>query len=214
MIRRTLMALLALLLCSCAQAPELTVMRVAASNENQYPYLFWDENGECAGLEADIAKALAEALDVPAEFTPYARDDIPAVLEGGEADIGFGCFTHSDRLPVTSVYYAKRPFVLTRRGEYYPFEEAMADLTVLSDVDMETAVTRLLAGTADAVICDEFAAVGAVEQSGEVLQAQVMQSEAETELVGLLAKAYPELLEAMEKLLSTGKIAELAAKYL
>jgi ABC-type amino acid transport substrate-binding protein len=164
------------------------------------------------------------------EFIPCAWDDIAAVLEKGAADIGFGCFSRGGgrNMLETTGYYARRPFVLTRRGEFFPSEAAMENRTVLCDeaypysfartTDVKTGVSSLLDKTADAVICDEFAAISAVKAGGEAVSAELMQNAAETVLVGLVARQNRELHTAinceLETIMSEGKIAEIAAQYI
>jgi ABC-type amino acid transport substrate-binding protein len=229
--RHVLPVLLALLLCACGKAEEITVLRVAAANEARYPYLYWDENGECAGLEADIARRLAEAMGLACEFIPYSPGDVAQAVREGFADIGCACFESTGRragLLETACYYARRPFVLTRRGETYPNEKAMQGFSILCDgvyqytfatvTDMDTCVARLLGSTADAVICDEFAALSAVDASGETLAAELYRSGSQGLLTGVVNADNVELFTLIngeiERLASEGEIARMAAGYL
>jgi ABC-type amino acid transport substrate-binding protein len=206
------------------------VLRVAVGSENHYPYLYWNEQGECAGIEADVARALTEALTLSVEFIPLSQEDAMTAVEDGLADIGFAGFVRGATrggLLETASYYTRRPFVLTRRGEFYPSEDAMENRVVLSDgayqyspsetVGMDTGIARLLEHTADAIICDEFAAVSAAEGSGEALAAELLQRSGETSLVAIMARQNGELYSVLdgelEKLLGAGKIAEIAAAY-
>jgi polar amino acid transport system substrate-binding protein len=74
-------ALLAALACSCATSPDALPLRVGISPA--YPPVCMVVDGHPAGLEPDLAAALAAELRCPVEFVPMERDQlIPALLDG------------------------------------------------------------------------------------------------------------------------------------
>ena len=192
-------AALAVLLCACGgnapvSTPEMVrglgVLRVAVSDENDWPYFYRDESGEPRGIEPEIARKLADALGAQPAFTVYARGDVLEAVRTGAADIAFAGFERGGvrgSLKETGVLYTRRPFVLTRRGEPYPSEAAMAGRVILHDdglyhysfaqpAQFESGRLRILDGNADAMLCDEFMAYAAVRSSEEQLQAEPLQN--------------------------------------
>ncbi len=51
------------------------------------PYEFTDENNEVAGIDADIAKAVADKLGMELEITDMAFDSLIPAVQGGSVDI-------------------------------------------------------------------------------------------------------------------------------
>ena len=59
----------------------------AVMNPDANPYS-WYENGEACGIEADIFRATAEALELPYEIVPVAsKEEYEALVEAGDVDI-------------------------------------------------------------------------------------------------------------------------------
>jgi hypothetical protein len=227
------------LLCACGGSPpERTVedirdegvLRIAAPNENDYPYLYWDESGVAQGIEPEIARRLATALNTEAQFIPFDRESVEVAVERGQTDIGMGGFGQGGaygNLVETVGYHTRRHFVLTRRGEPYPTESVMSGHTILSDftsnfsfatqAEMANAATRLLDRTADAVICGEFAALAAVLGSGEELQAEVYQNSYETVYVAMMAeqnhRLYAFIDGEISRMIENGVIREITSGY-
>ena len=225
--------LIAVLLCACSggesvRTPEDVaaegVLRVAALNENRYPYIYW-ENGLARGIEADAARAIAASLQAEAEFIPFDSGNIENAVESGQADIGIGCIAKGSirKLAETAGYIRERKFILTRRGEVYPSEAAMNGANVLrgytSDnyADMEMGVAALLEGIADAYICGEYDAFSAVDASGEKLQAELFETGTETVYAAVAAKQNERLYARMDEeilnLLESGKIWDIIRGY-
>ncbi|MCL2056495.1 MAG: transporter substrate-binding domain-containing protein [Oscillospiraceae bacterium] len=205
-----IITLILILLCACSggtteRTPETIrsegILRVAAANENDYPYLFWDADGLACGIEPELMRRLAAALQADAEFIPFEADDVAQAVENGMADIGIAGFNRGSAgagLVETGSYFSRRPFVLTRRGQSYPNEAVMSSITVYSDgsypitsavqADIAAGVSMLLDKSADAVICDEFAAYAALAAYGGELRAEPLQNADETAYVAVVSK--------------------------
>ncbi len=57
------------------------------------PYEFTDENNEVAGIDADIAKAVADKLGMELEITDMAFDSLIPAVQGGSIDIALAGMT-------------------------------------------------------------------------------------------------------------------------
>lgn len=57
------------------------------------PYEYVDDNGEVAGIDADIARAIAEKLGMKLEITDMAFDSLIAALQADSGDIIFAGMT-------------------------------------------------------------------------------------------------------------------------
>ena len=227
--------LIAVLLCACSggepvRTPEAVaaegVLRVAALNENRYPYIYW-EDGRARGIEPDAARAVAASMQAEAEFIPFERGAIENAVESGRADVGIGCIAKGSmrKLAETAGYISERIFILTRRGEVYPSEAAMNGANVLRGyppgtdgyADMEMGVAALLEGIADAYICGEYDALSAVDASGERLQAELYEAGAETVYAAVAAKQnerlYARVDEVILNLLESGEIWDIISGY-
>ena len=60
------------------------------------PFEYIGEGGEPAGIDIEIANAIAEELGVELEVKNIAFDTIPAALTGGDADLALACITITD----------------------------------------------------------------------------------------------------------------------
>ncbi len=60
------------------------------------PFEYIGEGGEPAGIDIEIAQAIADELGVELEVKNIAFDTIPAALTGGDADLALACITITD----------------------------------------------------------------------------------------------------------------------
>lgn len=94
---RFLFLTLILFVCSgSAQGPE-NRMIIARGDDNYPPYEFIDENGQSAGWNVDILKAVAdmEGLNVRVRLGP--RDDVRSEREAGKIDLLAGMYYSPER---------------------------------------------------------------------------------------------------------------------
>ena len=72
-------------------------LRVGILTEGVVGFIFEDENGELAGVDIDLAKNIANALEVEAEFVKIdgSYDDLTEALKNGDVDIVVSTYSHS-----------------------------------------------------------------------------------------------------------------------
>ena len=92
---------------------------IAGVKADYRPFGFRDEDGELVGYDTDVARALAEAVGVPVEFTPVTSANRLQKLQRGEIDVVVATLgdTRSRRELVTMIepqYYGDGVNVLLR----------------------------------------------------------------------------------------------------
>lgn len=131
------------------------------------------EGDEAVGFEVDLMKALAEQMNLEAEYLPSTKFDtiIPLITAGGTADVGVSGFTVTEErkqeIDFTDVLIDSNQGVVVMPGTY----------TDVSELDGKTIITQ--SGTtgydwavenipgANVVALDEMTAVFAALQSGQ-----------------------------------------------
>lgn len=125
--RTRLLALLLAFLCACA-APDSPggareVVRVASDLDNR-PFAWVDENGRPAGRDVEMMQRLAEACGFELEWRRMAFAELLGALETGAADVV--CATigvtpeREARVDFTRPYFETTQAVLVRAGEGEP----------------------------------------------------------------------------------------------
>jgi len=232
--------LVAVILAACSgdpyvRTPEgiraIGVLRVAVSNASEHPYIYWDESGQPQGIEPEVARMLARALGVQAQFIPLPDYAVSAMVESGMADIGFADFgqgtVRGRQLLETTGFYTRRPYVLTRRGQSLPNEAVLSGRVVLSqaghrffvgeEIELGAGIEMLLDGRVDAVLADEFSALSAVAGVAGQLQAELFHSSQKHIHVAVMSRRnerlYAFINDELTRILETGAILEIADRY-
>lgn len=71
--------------------------RLVIASDDYSPYYYVDDNGERTGVDVDLAREACRRLGMEPEFISVAWEDKQRVLESGEADCIWGCFTMTGR---------------------------------------------------------------------------------------------------------------------
>ncbi len=103
------------------------VLKVAVS-DTETPFLKL-ENCTVSGMEAELAKRIADALGVQTEFIQVKAEILEEAAAGGEADISFGCVSRDDRemLEQSLEYGITEIYLIMSRDEYANTMGAFAD---------------------------------------------------------------------------------------
>ncbi|MCI5615093.1 MAG: transporter substrate-binding domain-containing protein [Clostridia bacterium] len=71
--------------------------RLVIASDDYSPYYYIDDNGDRTGVDVDRAREACRRLGMEPEFISVAWEDKQRVLESGEADCIWGCFTMTGR---------------------------------------------------------------------------------------------------------------------
>ncbi|MGM9522545.1 MAG: transporter substrate-binding domain-containing protein [Oscillospiraceae bacterium] len=83
------------------------------------PYAFYDENGELAGLEIDLIRAVCSELGLSAELTPVASDKLLYMAESGKVSFAVGRIVLDDEntaILFTQPYVRSTQLLIVREG--------------------------------------------------------------------------------------------------
>lgn len=181
-----------------AAAPSARLPQILARGElrigltgDQPPLNLKGANGELAGLEVDLARALAESMGVEARFAPMPFADLLPALERGDVDIVVSGMTitpqRNARVAFAGPYFVTGTAILSRdaglahAGDGAALDaptrryvalaqstseefvrEAMPHAKLVTAPDYETAVRMVIDGQADAMVGDFLACAMAV----------------------------------------------------
>ena len=136
---------------------ELTV----ATEGTYSPYSFYDEKGELVGYDVDIARAVAQKLNLKVEFLTAPWDAMLAAFDAGKADVVFNQVSITDErkkkyafsVPYTVTFGA----IITRKDNNDI--KSFADLKGKKDADSATSNWAKVAVKygAEHVVTDSFA---------------------------------------------------------
>ncbi|MGC4018339.1 MAG: basic amino acid ABC transporter substrate-binding protein [Muricomes sp.] len=212
---------------------------VMATNAEFPPYEFY-EGKEVVGIDADIAKAVAEELGMKLEIEDMAFDSIITAVSGGKADIGAaGMTVTEDRLKnvdFTDTYATATQVIIVKDGSTLAGPDDLTGKKVgvqlgttgdiyaddIEDATVERynkgfeAVQALQQGKIDAVIIDgEPAKAFVAEADGLKILDEAFTEE---EYAIAVKKGNDELKDkingALAKLKDSGKLDEIVAKYI
>ena len=92
-------ALSALLLSGCAPsaASDSTLPTLTVGSDTYPPYVYMDNNGDITGLDVEIAEEAFRRMGYRAEFTTIDWEKKTELVDSGEIDCIWGCFSMAGR---------------------------------------------------------------------------------------------------------------------
>lgn len=234
------LALCMLLSCfGCAKKAEEKTTLIMATNAEFSPYEF-REGEEIVGIDADIAKAIAEDMGLELVIEDMAFDSIIAAVQSGKADMALAGMSATEErkqnVNFSDIYTTSSLVTVVKKGSDITGTADLDGKTIgvqlgttgdiyaadIPDVVMERyskyfeAIQSLQQGKVDAVIIDMEPAKVFVSQNDDI----VMLDEAFTveEYAIAVAKENTELLEkinaSLSKLKDSGKLDEIIGTYI
>ena len=86
------------LLCGCgAQQPEPALPEIIIGSDTYPPYVYLDDNGDPTGIDVDIATEAFRRMGYQAVFTTIDWEQKKTLVDSGEIDCIWGCFSMSGR---------------------------------------------------------------------------------------------------------------------
>ena len=125
------MMLIALLLalCACAQdEPAEALPRIVVGSDDYAPYHYIDEDGNFSGIDVELARAAFRRMGYEPEFRQIVWEDKDLLLEGGQIDCLWGCFTMTGR---ETLYDWAGPYLNSRQVVCVRED---SDITALADL--------------------------------------------------------------------------------
>ena len=107
-------ALSALLLSGCAPsaASDSTLPTLTVGSDTYPPYVYMDNNGDITGLDVEIAEEAFRRMGYRAEFTTIDWEKKTELVDSGEIDCIWGCFSMDGR---EEVYRWAGPYMVSRQ---------------------------------------------------------------------------------------------------
>lgn len=220
-----------------AEAKVLTM----GTNAAFAPYEFVDDNGKFAGIDIEIATAVAEKLGMKLEIKDMEFDSLLTAVQGGTVDVVFAGLTVSDErkemVDFTQTYATGKQVIIIKSGSDIKTADDLAGKTIgvqsgttgdiycTDEFGQESvkqyangslAVAALANGQVDCVVIDnEPAKVFVSANEGlEILETEYVVED----YAAAVAKTNGELLgkinDAMTALTADGTIANILAKYI
>lgn len=213
---------------------------VMATNAAFPPYEFY-EDSKVVGIDAEIAAAIAEKLDMELKVEDMEFGSIITAVQGGKVDMGMaGMTVNEERLvnvDFTDTYATGYQVVIVKSGSEIKSPDDLADKSIgvqesttgdiyisddYPDADVQRynkgteAVQALLQGKVDAVVIDREPAKVFVEENEGL---EILPTEYVVEEYAIaLAKGNTELLEkinkALEELKADGTVQAILDKYI
>lgn len=205
------------------------------------PYEFMDENNEVAGIDAEIAGAIAEKLGLKLEITDMAFDSLISAVQGGAIDVALAGMTvdpeRAEAVNFSDSYATGVQVVIVPEGSAIATIEDLSgkmigvqsgttgDIYCTGDYGQDfvkqfdngaLAVQALLNGQVDCVVIDNEPAKAfvAANESLSILDTEY----AVEDYAAAISKENPELLEAfntaMQELKDDGTIGAIIEKYI
>ena len=90
----------AFLCCGCSDQSTKhaeTLPKITIASEVYPPFIYTDSNGELSGIDADLAREACKRLHYQAVFTTIDWTEKDSLLESGDVDCIWGCFSMTGR---------------------------------------------------------------------------------------------------------------------
>ena len=85
-------------LCGCgARQPDTPLPKLLIGSDTYPPYIYMDNNGDITGLDVDLAREAFRRMGYEAEFTSIDWERKKALVDAGEIDCIWGCFSMDGR---------------------------------------------------------------------------------------------------------------------
>lgn len=100
--RRVILVLACLIavgaLCGCgARQPDTPLPKLLIGSDTYPPYVYMDDNGDITGLDVELAREAFRRMGYEAEFTSIDWERKKALVDTGEIDCIWGCFSMNGR---------------------------------------------------------------------------------------------------------------------
>ena len=85
-------------LCGCgARQPDTPLPKLLIGSDTYPPYIYMDDNGDITGLDVELAREAFRRMGYEAEFTSIDWERKKALVDAGEIDCIWGCFSMDGR---------------------------------------------------------------------------------------------------------------------
>lgn len=232
-------ALCAVSMCACGQK-EPPVLRMATNAEFP-PYEYYNDKGEIVGIDAEIAKAIADDLGYKLEIIDMDFGSVPSSVENDTADIAVAAMSVTEerlqQVDFSDSYAAAVQLIVVPDGSQISipsdlvgkrvgvqihttgesFASEIEDATIQSYNKGREAIDALKKGEIDAVVIDsEPAKVFAEENFGvlHIIDEPLTQEEYAIGVKKGNDKLLKKINESIAKLKDSGKLDEIMAKYI
>ena len=214
---------------------------IVATEGTYSPYSFYDEKGELVGYDVDIAKAVAQKLNLKVEFLTAPWDAMLAAFDAGKADVVFNqvsinedrkkkygmsvpytmpypvIVVHKDNNDIKSFADLKgKKSVHSATSNWAAIAEKNGATVVVAD-GFSKGVELIISKRADDTINDNVTFFDYIKQRPNAPLKIAYTSNEPMPTAALLKKGNAELLEAINKALdelkAEGKISEISMKY-
>ena len=214
---------------------------IVATEGTYSPYSFYDEKGELVGYDVDIAKAVAQKLNLKIDFLTAPWDAMLAAFDAGKADVVFNqvsinedrkkkydmsvpytmpypvIVVHKDNNDIKSFADLKgKKSVHSATSNWAAIAEKNGATVVVAD-GFSKGVELIISKRADDTINDNVTFFDYIKQRPNAPLKIAYTSNEPMPTAALLKKGNTELLEAINKALdelkAEGKISEISMKY-
>ena len=100
-------------LCGCgARQPDTSLPKLLIGSDTYPPYIYMDNNGDITGLDVELAREAFRRMGYEAEFTSIDWERKKALVDAGEIDCIWGCFSMNGR---EEDYLWAGPYMVSRQ---------------------------------------------------------------------------------------------------
>lgn len=100
-------------LCGCgAQQPDTSLPKLIIGSDTYPPYVYMDNNGDITGLDVELAREAFRRMGYEAEFTSIDWERKKALVDNGDIDCIWGCFSMNGR---EEDYLWAGPYMVSRQ---------------------------------------------------------------------------------------------------
>ena len=100
-------------LCGCgARQPDTSLPKLLIGSDTYPPYIYMDNNGDITGLDVELAREAFRRMGYEAEFTSIDWERKKALVDAGEIDCIWGCFSMDGR---EQLYRWVGPYMVSRQ---------------------------------------------------------------------------------------------------
>ena len=98
--------------CVSDAASDSTLPTITVGSDTYPPYVYMDNNGDITGLDVDIAEEAFRRMGYRAEFTTIDWEQKTELVDNGEIDCIWGCFSMDGR---ENDYQWAGPYLVSRQ---------------------------------------------------------------------------------------------------